>query len=127
MAEPTVENILQSKLTIKHGNYNYVFKIPSIKDRLGITARAAKLRQESDTEGNGIALGYDPSAVIISEKLAKFLTLLQETDAPWVYTPDAAGKPSMSIDNWADDVPVMEVVDQFEVELDKFRADRDKH
>ncbi len=127
MAEPTVENVLQNQLTVKHENDEFVFKIPSIKDRLTIAAKAAKLRQESDPEGNAIALGYDPSAVVLSDRLATFIILLKETSASWVFTPNESGKKEINIGNWADDVPVMEVVEQFNIELDKFRAERNRH
>lgn len=126
MSEPNVENILQNELTVTYGPDTYVFKIPSIKDRLSIAAHAAKLRKDSDPEGNGIALGYDPSAVILSDKLATFIVLLKNTSAKWVYAPAENGKPQIDIENWSDDVPVMEVIDQFNNELEIFRNNRNK-
>lgn len=115
---------LRNELTINHNNQQYVFKIPTIGDRILIAGRAAKLRKESDPEGTGISLGYDPSAVMLTEKIATFMVLLNSTSSPWVYYPDEHGKPAMDVNKWPDDCPIMEVVDQFNDELAKFRGAR---
>jgi hypothetical protein len=115
---------LKNELTITYNNQEYVFKIPSIGDRILISGRAAKLRKESDPDGTGISLGYDPSAVMLTEKIATFMVLLKSTSSPWVYFPDEHGKPGMDVTKWPDDVPIMEVVDEFNDELAKFRGAR---
>ena len=49
------------------------------------------------------------------------MVLLKSTTAAWVYSTDASGKPAIDLDKWPDSVPIMEVVSQFNDELDKFR------
>ena len=117
----TAETIIKDELTVKVGDHEYTFKIPSIKDRLQIAAYAVKLRRDADPDGQVIALGYDPSIVAYTEVLATFMTLIKSSDAPWVYSPDNNGQPSLNIDKWPDNVPVMEVVDKFNQELATFR------
>lgn len=125
--EAKVESVLQNLLTITYDNETYKFKIPSIQDRININGIAAKIRKDSDPEGNGIALGYDPSSVLLTDKIATFMHLMKETSAKWVYTPGDSGKPIMNMANWSDDVPILEVIDQFNIELDKFRKGGDQH
>jgi hypothetical protein len=115
---------LKQKITIRFNNNEYVFKMPTFFDRIKISGTAAKLRKEGDPDGTGFSLGYDPSAVMLTEKIATFMELLDSTTAAWVYYPDEHGKPGMDVRQWPDDAPVMEVVDQFNEELAKFRAGR---
>src|SRR5208282_2773545 len=107
---------------VLYGEFEYTFKVPSIKDRMDIQGKAALIRKQSDPEGTGFSLGYDPSTVMLSDKIATFMVLLKDTSAPWVYSPDVVGKPVIDIDKWPDNVPILEVVDQFNVELAKFRG-----
>jgi hypothetical protein len=117
----SAEAVIKDELTVKVGDHEYTFKIPSVRDRLRIAARAVQLRSESNPQGQVVSLGYDPSIVGYTEILATFTTLIKATDAPWVYSPDANGQPTIDIDKWPDNVPFMEVVDQFNKELDAFR------
>ena len=114
-----LEKVLKRELKIVHGGEEYTFKIPSVKDRLKILGKAVELRQEV---GGSVATGYDPNLVISTETLATFLTLVQGSSAKWVYSPGHDNKPVMDLDQWPDNVPVAEVVDQFQKELDTFRA-----
>ena len=118
---PNLETALKNEIIIEKDGETYTFKVPSIKDRIKIAATGADLRKESDPKGNGITLGYDPSAVLFTDTIATFMVLLKSTSAKWVYSPDAAGKPVIDLDKWPDSVPIMEVVSQFNDELDKFR------
>ena len=120
----TTQTVLQNEIKVVHENQEYNFKIPSVKDRLSIAALAAKLRKDNDPDKNGIMLGYDPAAVMLTDRLATFMVLLKTTSAPWVYSIDGQGHNVMDIDRWGDDVPVLEVIDQFNTELDKFRGQR---
>ena len=113
--------IIKSELTVKIGEDEFTFRIPSMKDRLEISAYAIKLRRDADPDGNVTALGYDPSMVNQTEYLATFIKLIKNSTARWVYSPDVAGQPSINLDKWPDDVPVMEVVNKFNEELDSFR------
>ena len=113
--------IIQSELTIKLGEDEFTFKIPSMQDRIKIAAYAVKLRRDADPDGNVTALGYDPSVVTQTEYLATFIKLVKTSTAKWVYSPDANGQPSINLDKWPDNAPFMEVVDQFNKELDAFR------
>jgi len=123
MSETTnLETALKNEITITNGGETYVFKVPSIKDRIKIAATGAELRRESDPKGNGITLGYDPSAVMFTDTLAIFIVLLKSSTALWIYSKDGANNPVMDLDKWPDNVPIMEVVSQFNDELEKFRA-----
>lgn len=113
--------IIKSELTVKVGEDEFTLKIPSMKDRLEISAYAIKLRKDADPDGNVTALGYDPSMVNQTEYLATFIKLIKNSTAKWVYSPDISGQPSINIEKWPDNVPVMEVVNQFNEELDSFR------
>lgn len=115
------EHIIKDELTVKVGEDEYTLKIPSIKDRLQIAAYAVKLRRDADPDGMVTSLGYDPNMVMYTETLATFITLIKNSTARWVYSPDAAGQPSINIDKWPDNVPIMEVIDQFNKELETFR------
>jgi hypothetical protein len=115
-----VENVLKGEITIHYNNDAYIFKVPSVRDRLHIAAKAAQLRKETDPEGNGIALGYDPTALMLSDRIATLLVLLRSSEAKWVYSPGPTG-PVMDVDKWPDNAPIMEVIDQFNNELEMFR------
>lgn len=117
----STEAVIKDELTVKVGDYEYTFKIPSVKDRLKIAAAAVRYRSDANADGQVVALGYDPSIVGYTEVLATFTTLIKATDAPWVYTPDVNGQPGINIDKWPDNAPFMEVIDQFNKELDTFR------
>jgi len=116
------EQIIKSEITVKVGEEEFTFKIPSMQDRIKISAYAVKLRRDADPDGNVTALGYDPSVVTQTEYLATFIKLIKSSTAKWVYSPDAHGQPSINLDNWPDTAPVMEVVDQFNKELATFRS-----
>lgn len=119
-----LETALKNEITVDYNGETFVFKIPSMKDRIDIAARAADLRKEADPKGQGITLGYDPSAVLLTDTVATFMVLLKSTSAKWVYSPDDSGKPQIDLSKWQDDVPLLEVVNQFNAELEKFRAQR---
>jgi hypothetical protein len=116
-----LETALKNEITIEHGGETYVFKVPSIKDRIDIAATGADLRKKADPERNGITLGYDPGAVLFTDTIATFMVLLKSTSAKWVYAGDTSNNPKVDLDKWPDNVPVMEVVNQFNEELEKFR------
>lgn len=121
MAESNnVETVLQKQLTITYGGDEFIFRIPSMKDRMRIYAEAAKLRADSAADGNGISLGFDPNATSISNQIATFTVLLASTSAKWVYTPGPTGA-HIDLERWPDDAPVAEVIDQFYNELETFR------
>lgn len=117
-----LETALKNEITIEHSGETYVFKIPSIKDRIKIAGVGADLRKEADPKGNGITLGYDPTTVMFTDTVALFMVLLKSTSAKWVYGKDASNNPKIDLDAWPDDVPFMEVVSQFNDELEKFRT-----
>jgi len=114
-------NILHDTITVTHGNETFVFRIPSLKDRMKISSLAAKLRRETDPDGMGLAMGYDAGSSMLFEAVASFMTLVKEAPPRWL-KPDAAGNPIIDLDNMTEDTPVMEVMNQFYIELDKFRA-----
>jgi hypothetical protein len=122
----TLETALKNQIEVMYENQSYTFKIPSIKDRIRIAGVAADLRKSADPQGNGITLGYDPTTVLFTDTVATLMVLLITTSAPWVYTIGLDGKPTIDLDKWPDTVPVMEVIDQFNKELDKFRATGNK-
>jgi hypothetical protein len=122
MPETTnLETALKNEIIIEYEGESYVFKVPSIKDRIKIAATGADLRKEADPKGNGITLGYDPTAVLFTDTIATFMVLLKSSTAKWVYGGDVSNNPKIDLDKWPDSVPVMEVVNQFNEELDKFR------
>lgn len=120
-----IENVLKNEITIHYAGEEYLFKIPSVRDRIRIAAEAAKIRKDNDPDGNGVQLGYDPTSVMLTDRIATFTVLIKNASAKWVYQPSAQG-PFIDIDKWPDDVPVMEVVDQFNNELAEFRAKGDR-
>jgi hypothetical protein len=122
MSEPTIENVLQKQLTVQYNGDDFVFKIPSMQDNLNILARANELRRDSTSDGNAISLGFDPAATTLTNQIATFRELLVSTSAKWVYTAGPKG-PEMNLNNWPSDVPITEVVDKFNQELDTFRKE----
>ena|SRR5579872_592503 len=118
------EAALTNKLRVVYNNEEFLFRIPSMSDKLKILGIAAALRGESDPNGNGIALGYDLTAIMITEKLATFKHLLDSTSAKWVYAPNDKGQFVIDFSKWPDDAPFSEVIDEFNKELANFRANR---
>lgn len=119
---PSIETILAKELSIEHAGETYTFKIPSMWDQLRILGIAAQLRREADPDNNGITLGYDPTTVLITERLATFKHLVQASSAKWVYSVDGKGQLIMDISKWPEDAPFSEVVEVFNAELARFRG-----
>lgn len=115
------EQFLKETIVVSINNETYEFRIPSVRDRMKIDSYAAKLRRDNDPDGAGLVYGYTPVSLMYFDNIASFMILLKSTSAKWVYTPDDVGKPIMNIDKWAEDAPVMEVMEQFSKELIKFR------
>jgi hypothetical protein len=62
------------------------------------------------------------SLVLTKKKRINWNQSLKSTSAKWVYGKDASNNPKIDLDAWPDDVPFMEVVSQFNDELEKFRT-----
>lgn len=119
---PNIETILAKELDISYEGETYKFKIPSVWDQIRIMGIAVQLRKEADPDNNGISLGYDPTTVLVTERLATFKHLVQASSAKWVYSPDSKGQLVMDITKWPDDAPFSEVVEVFNAELARFRG-----
>lgn len=118
------EQFFKEEIVVMHGKAEYTFKIPTVKDRMKISGMAAKFRRDNDPDGNGLIYGYDPLAIMYGNSVAMFVTLLIQTSARWVYTPDEIGKPQINMDKWPDDAPVQEVIELFNTKLVEFREAR---
>jgi hypothetical protein len=119
--------ILKDTIVVSHEGLEYEFHIPSVSDRVKIYARAAKIRKDADPDGMGLAYGYNFLDTAYIDNLAQFLVLIKTSSAPWVFTPDATGKPVLNPDKWPSDAPIVEVIEKFTEELEKFREERDRH
>lgn len=109
-----------------HEGEEFCFKIPSVADRIAIETLAGRLRQQADPQGNGSPFAQHPAAVVYVENVATFQTLLKKTSAKWAGVPDEKGRPVLDWTKIPDDAPVSPVINQFNEELDTFRANRNK-
>ena len=117
-----VDITLKNEIVISYNNEQYAFKIPTMWNLLEVGKKSAEIRRELDPT-NTANLGSDPSMLMFTEQLARFITLLNSTDAKWVYSV-VDRKPVVDYRNWSADVPILEVMNQFDTELDKFREAR---
>lgn len=119
--------ILQKSLTVHYDGHEYTFRLPSFRDRLEISQLSTALQQKflpkdpNDTDV-GLMMMPDFANATLFDAYATFKHLLTGTSATWVYVPGTDVKPTMDIDSWPSDAPVMEVVGEFYKELAKFRA-----
>lgn len=116
-------DILKNTVTVTAGGFHFTLRIPSMKDRMKISSMAAKLRRDNDPDGTGFAYGYDIMSMQLFDQVATFIVLYKDSDCPWVLTPspEDASKPVMDTDKWPENAPIAEVIEQFNIELDKFR------
>jgi hypothetical protein len=121
--EVKTPSVLQDSLIVSYNNESFVFKIPSIKDRMRISSYAAKLRRETDPDGLGLAMGYDAGSSVMFEAVAGLICLIKEAPPRWM-KPSSNGTPAIDLDSLGEDMPVMEVMNQFYLELDRFRQER---
>jgi hypothetical protein len=125
---PVIENkpdMLKDVINVSVNGNTFSFRIPSVKDKLKISALAAKLRRDNDPDGTGFAYGYDVMSMMFFDSIATFMTLYKDSDAPWVFTPNPEdNKPEMNLDKWPNDAPIVEVIEQFNTELATFRKAR---
>lgn len=126
MPEKTdIENFFKQTITVIYDGETYEFRVPSVADRIAMDGKAAKLRRDGDPDSMGLVYGYDPISLSYTMSLAKFSTLIK-AGPPWVFTPDKDGKPIVDISKWPDNVPIEEVVNELDKQLDEFRASWNK-
>lgn len=120
-----LEKFFQQVITVHYNGDTYEFKVPSVSDKVNIASSAAKLRRDGDPDGIGVAYGYDPMSLLYIQKLATFKVLIK-AGPPWIFSPDKDKKPVVDIEKLPDDFPIEEVMDQFDKELELFRASWNK-
>lgn len=121
-------NVLKGTLTVKHGDDEFVFRVPSIKDDIRIGQAARLIRAETDPNGYGGEDGLDENAVLLSRFLAMFRVLFESTSAPWLpIKTEQRGKEMVSLVD-TDNIPndrvnaVAEIGLMLEAEVARFRA-----
>lgn len=110
-------------LSIKIGEEEFVFRVPSPLDKAKVGVREASIRRELDPVSNGWAIGLDDETFFLIRGLALMEVLLDTASVKWPYSQDG-GKINVNIHTMpaGKETVIAEVGRQFQETLDRFHG-----
>lgn len=115
-------DIIKPTFTIKVGDEEFEFRVPTPLERARIGAREGGIRRTLDP--NVMAWDLDGETFCLVRGMAVLETLLERSNAKWPYSPDNKDVLRVDINNLPpgkEDV-IMEVGRQFQEALDRFHG-----
>lgn len=126
----SIDPALQSSVTVKSelDGETYVFRIPSMADKIRFGYASRNIRAKYDPEGMGSLQALTSDAWVVSNAFAVFEQYLTAGPA-WVYgnvVPGATVEPKVDHTKFPDnkEAVLLEVADKFDQEVSAFRKAR---
>ncbi|MDE3023127.1 MAG: hypothetical protein KGI54_14975 [Pseudomonadota bacterium] len=124
-----MSDLLNNTITVKIGDDEFVFKVPSPKDYIQIGMHAAALRRAMDPQHIGNVQSIDAYTYELIQSVAVMQVCLQNSSAQWAYSEveDGNGKASVQVN--LDKFPpkaitvLAQINDQFEAEVSRFLSE----
>jgi len=93
-------DILDNSVTVKVGDDDFRFRVPSPMDMARIGMVAASIRREMDPAGLGYEDGLDWQTAVLVRSMATMTVLLEQSSAKWPFNEvrDARGNASVGVD-----------------------------
>lgn len=126
--------ILQTTMDVKVDGATYTFKIPDIRMRFEIAARAAEIRRRAVPNGAPVD-SQEPDAIYFSRECAILELYLVKSTESWVYGEESPEKiditnpPTVDFMRFPDDkgTIVSQIAGGFDAELTRFRQSRNSN
>ena len=114
---------LKKEIEISHGGEIFVFRIPSVMDKVRSGVAARRIRAAADPSAGGQPNGLDGETYFLVQAIATIETMLLRGPA-WIFSEGEKGAPPViDPEKWpterVDDI--IPIVDKFEEEYARFR------
>jgi hypothetical protein len=118
-------DVLADTLTVKVGDVELVFKVPTPREQNKVVSRAAFIRRQDDPGGVGWEEGLDFPTILSYRGMGLMEVLLQKASVDWAFTPDPTGNMVCDSSKFPATVApgfFLEVYQAFQQRLDEFRS-----
>lgn len=92
-------DVLTETLTVKAGEDEFVFRVPTPMQQIEIGIRGLALRRRFDPTGGGWEAGLDDATYMLIRGVVILEVLLKQSSAKWVYSETAGvdGRPTVAV------------------------------
>jgi len=94
-----MSDVLTDTLTVRVGDDDFVFRIPTPIQQIQMGIRGLALRRRFDPMGAGWETGLDDPTYMLIRGMVLLEVLLKQSSAKWVYSeaPGADGRPNVAV------------------------------